>query len=81
MNKLFFIASMRTRRQISVSFEIEIIEFSFDYKQMGIRIVNKDDINKAVAAGLQPNENGYVTINIKHDFLSDDIIYNIVGEI
>lgn len=81
MNKLFLVAAMRTRRQIGVSFEVEVIEFSFDHKRMGLRIVDQKDKPKAIAAGLQPDEYGYISIDCKHDFTNDDIIYSIVGNI
>lgn len=81
MNKLFLVAAMRTRRQINVSFEIEVIDVHFDHKRMDIKLVNNSDHNKAIAAGLQPDDYGYISIDLKHDFVNDDIVYNIVGEI
>lgn len=81
MNKLFLVAAMRTRRQISVSFEVEVINVHFDHHRMDIKLVNNSDRPKAVVAGLQPDEYGYITIDLKCNFVDDDVVYNIVGKI
>lgn len=81
MNKLFLVAAMRSRRGIMVSFEIEVINVHFDHKRMDIRVVNSEDRSKAIAAGMQPDNAGYISIDLRHDFVNDDVMYNIVGDI
>lgn len=81
MDKVFMVAAMRTRRLISVSFEIVIISVQFDHHRMTVKLVNSSDLPKAVAAGLQPDEYGYITIDLKCDFVDNDVVYNIIVEI
>lgn len=81
MNKLFMVAAMRAKRGLCMSFEVEVISVHFDHKRMDIRLVNNDDRQKAIAVGLQPDDAGNIIINLRHDFINDDVVYNIVGEI
>lgn len=81
MNKLFLIAAMRNRRQLSLSFEVEITAFSFDCKRMELKVVNYEDIEKARGVGFIVNDDGFIIIDCKYDFESEDVQYNIICDI
>lgn len=79
INQVFLIAAMRSRRVLRMEFEVEITRFSFDNKKMELKMVYKENIPKARAVGLEVDDSGFINIDCKQDFRSEDIIYSIIG--
>lgn len=72
---------MRNRRQLSLSFEVEVTAFSFDCKRMELKVVNKEDIEKAKGVGFEVDDYGFINIDCKRNFKTKDVQYNIVDDI
>lgn len=75
------IVTMRNRSVLQTSFEVKILSIDFDRKQLLLKLVDKGMYQRVKCVGLPIDDDDFISLDMKYDFMSDDVQIRLIPKI
>lgn len=75
------IVTMRNRSALSASFNVKILSIDFDRKQLLLTLIDKGMYQRAKCVGLPIDDECFISLDMKYDFMSDDVQLRLIPKI